>query len=181
MFCEIANSLTPSGKIWVFVETVFDSFEKIRRDLNERQPNIGQAQPACQRHCPDAYAALLIGSTFAWFTSTATTNVSNVTAGTLKVEIVNTDGSELENNIVNFVDKNGSSNILREPGVTFTTKEFKIQNAGNLAPKCKFQLGMNVTDANKALYNAITFYIAYKDATGTEETDKGILYVVKEL
>lgn len=126
-------------------------------------------------------AALLIGSTFAWFTSTATTNVSNVTAGTLKVEIVNTDGSELENNIVNFVDKNESSNILWEPGVTFTTKEFKIQNAGNLALKYKFQLGMNVTDANRALYNAITFYIAYKDATGTQETDKGILYVVKEL
>ena len=112
-------------------------------------------------------AALLIGTTFAWFTSTATTSVSNVTAGTLKVKIVNTDGSELENNTVNFVDKNGNSNILWEPGVTFTTKEFKIQNDGNLALKYKFQLGMNVTDANKALYNAITFYIAYKDATGT--------------
>lgn len=114
-------------------------------------------------------AALLIGSTFAWFTSTATTSVSDVTAGTLKVEIVNSDGSELENNTVKFVDKDGSSNILWEPGVTFTTKEFKIQNAGNLALKYKFQLGMNVTDANKALYNAITFYIAYKDANGTEQ------------
>lgn len=114
-------------------------------------------------------AALLIGSTFAWFTSTATTSVSDVTAGTLKVEIVNSDGSELENNTVKFVDKDGSSNILWEPGVTFTTKEFKIKNAGNLALKYKFQLGMNVTDANKALYNAITFYIAYKDANGTEQ------------
>lgn len=114
-------------------------------------------------------AALLIGTTFAWFTSTATTSVSDVTAGTLKVEIVNSDGSELENNTVKFVDKDGSSNILWEPGVTFTTKEFKIKNAGNLALKYKFQLGMNVTDANKALYNAITFYIAYKDANGTEQ------------
>lgn len=114
-------------------------------------------------------AALLIGSTFAWFTSTATTNVSSVTAGTLKVKIVNTDGSELENNTVNFVDKDGNSNILWEPGVTFRTKEFKVKNAGNLALKYKFQLGMNVTDANKALYNAITFYIAYKDANGTEQ------------
>ena len=114
-------------------------------------------------------AALLIGSTFAWFTSTATTSVSDVTADTLKVEIVNSDGSELENNTVKFVDKDGSSNILWEPGVTFTTKEFKIKNAGNLALKYKFQLGMNVTDANKALYNAITFYIAYKDANGTEQ------------
>ena len=68
-----------------------------------------------------------------------------------------------------------------EHGVTFTTKKFKIQNAGNLSLKYKLQLGMNVTDANKALYNAITFYIAYKDATGTQEADKGILYVVKEL
>ena len=114
-------------------------------------------------------AALLIGTTFAWFTSTATTSVSDVTAGTLKVEIVNSDGSELENNTIKFVDKDGSSNILWEPGVTFTTKEFKIKNAGNLALKYKFQLGMNVTDANKALYNAITFYIAYKDTNGTEQ------------
>lgn len=31
IFCEIANSLTPppGGKIWVFVETAFDSFEKL--------------------------------------------------------------------------------------------------------------------------------------------------------
>lgn len=114
-------------------------------------------------------AALLIGTTFAWFTSTATTSVSSVMAGTLKVEIVNLDGSELEDNTVKFVDKTGSSNILWEPGVTFTTKEFKIKNAGNLALKYKFQLGMNVTDENKALYNAITFYIAYKDANGTEQ------------
>lgn len=114
-------------------------------------------------------AALLIGSTFAWFTSTATTSVSSVTAGTLKVEILNSDDSELENNTVNFVDRDGNSNILWEPGVTFTTKEFKVKNAGNLALKYKFQLGMNVTDENKALYDAITFYIAYKDANGTEQ------------
>ena len=34
-------------------------------------------------------AALLIGSTFAWFTSTASTGVSKVEAGKLKVTLLN--------------------------------------------------------------------------------------------
>ena len=106
-------------------------------------------------------AALLIGTTFAWFTSTATTSVSNITAGSLGVEVVAEDGNNKVDSLA-WQQPTGHETdpVLWEPGVTFNTVKFKIKNTGNLALKFKLQLGMNVTDANRDLYNAITFYIA---------------------
>ena len=37
---------------------------------------------------------MLVGSTFAWFTDTATTAVNTIQAGTLKVDIVNESGTQ---------------------------------------------------------------------------------------
>lgn len=37
--------------------------------------------------------AMLIGSTFAWFTDTATTGVNKIVSGNLKVDIVSKEGT----------------------------------------------------------------------------------------
>ena len=37
---------------------------------------------------------MLIGTTFAWFTDTASTNVNKIQAGTLKVDIVDENGNK---------------------------------------------------------------------------------------
>ena len=39
--------------------------------------------------------SMLIGSTFAWFTDSATANVNTIQAGNLDVELVKADGSPL--------------------------------------------------------------------------------------
>lgn len=83
--------------------------------------------------------AMMLGTTFAWFTDTASTGVNKIQAGTLKVDIVDKNGVSLEGKSLNFVKAEGHENeeILWEPGVTYTTEPFKIVNKGNLALKYK--------------------------------------------
>lgn len=94
--------------------------------------------------------AMLIGTTFAWFTSTASTGVNKIESGTLKVDIVDAAGESIQNKTMSFVNKNESANILWEPGATFHTPVFKIKSLGNLALKYKLILN-GVTGTNKLL------------------------------
>ena len=80
--------------------------------------------------------AMLVGTTFAWFTDTASTGVNKIVAGNLKVDIVGaTTGNHIDS--LSFQNKDNSSSILWEPGVTFHTEGFRIKNDGNLALKWK--------------------------------------------
>ena len=116
---------------------------------------------------------MLVGTTFAWFTDTATANVNTIKAGTLKVDIVDKNGDTLvgAEKFLKFIDMNGSENILWEPGVTFRTQEFKIKNGGNLALKWKMSVNGGITkDGSNAsafdLLDVITFSVVTKDSTG---------------
>lgn len=100
--------------------------------------------------------ALLVGSTFAWFTDTASTGVNKIQAGTLKVDIVAADKDDAtgkypsltgEGSKLNFVKAEGAENesILWEPGCTYQTEGFRIQSKGNLALKWKVQINKSHT------------------------------------
>ena len=79
---------------------------------------------------------MLAGTTFAWFTDTASTGVNKIVSGNLKVDIVGaTTGKHIDS--LSFQNKDNSSSILWEPGVTFHTEGFRIKNDGNLALKWK--------------------------------------------
>lgn len=100
---------------------------------------------------------MLVGTTFAWFTDTATANVNKIQAGNLDVDIVDASGSSLEGKTLYFRDKNNKTNILWEPGATFNLDTFKIVNKGNLA--IKYEITVNgVTGSNKLL-KAIDFTV----------------------
>lgn len=92
--------------------------------------------------------SMLIGSTFAWFTDTATTGVNTITAGELGVALFmrNNESEEwvnAEGETLNFLraDAEGKlvadADVLWEPGATFKLPELKIVNNGNLALKYK--------------------------------------------
>ena len=83
---------------------------------------------------------MLVGTTFAWFTDTASTGVNKIVAGNLKVDIVDKNGVSLDGKTLSFVNKDNSEQILWEPGVTFHTEGFHIKNAGNLALKWKIAI-----------------------------------------
>ena len=88
---------------------------------------------------------MLVGTTFAWFTDTASTGVNKIVAGNLKVDIVDADNTNtsLNKGTLKFIQAVNESevrlveDVLWEPGATFFTQGFKIANNGNLALKYK--------------------------------------------
>ena len=91
---------------------------------------------------------MLVGTTFAWFTDTATANVNKIEAGKLDVELLDKDGNSVEGQTLSFVKAAGGAGqeILWEPGATYQLPELQIKNAGNLALKYK----INVSGAKVA-------------------------------
>ena len=85
---------------------------------------------------------MLVGTTFAWFTDTASTAVNKIVAGNLKVDIVDESGNTLvgAGKSLSFENANDNTDILWEPGATFHTEGFRIKNAGNLALKWKIAI-----------------------------------------
>ena len=107
--------------------------------------------------------SMLIGSTFAWFTDSATANVNTIKSGDLDVEIVKADGSKLEE-ALKWVAKDGRAQdkILWEPGCEYNLESFKIKNAGDLALKYKVVISGLTGDAT--LLEAIDFTVKVGDA-----------------
>ena len=119
--------------------------------------------------------AMLIGTTFAWFTDTASTAVNKIVSGNLKVDIIGADSdSHIEK--LNFTkaattDAEAGAEILWEPGCRYLTEGFRIANKGNLALKWKAQVNTGTTAANEGnfdLLDVIDFYLVTKAADGTE-------------
>ena len=119
--------------------------------------------------------AMLIGTTFAWFTDTASTGVNKIVSGNLKVDIIGANSdSHIER--LNFTkaattDAEAGAKILWEPGCRYLTEGFRIANKGNLALKWKAQVNKGTTTANEGnfdLLDVIDFYLVTKAADGTE-------------
>ena len=85
---------------------------------------------------------MLVGTTFAWFTDTASTGVNKIQAGNLDIEVEYRTSLERDwETLDNATDLFGAEGTLFEPGHTRVV-ELKIKNAGNLA--LKYKIGMNV-------------------------------------
>ena len=85
---------------------------------------------------------MLVGTTFAWFTDTASTGVNKIQAGNLDIEVeYRTTADSVWKTLDNADDLFGAEGTLFEPGHTRVV-ELKIKNAGNLA--LKYKIGMNV-------------------------------------
>ncbi len=103
--------------------------------------------------------AMLIGSTFAWFTDTASTGVNNIQAGNLKVGMYYEDGKVAPAE-ADWKDAEGQAIFdytLWEPGYT-VAKHIKIANEGSLA--LKYQLDFMLTGEIGKLAEVIDVYFA---------------------
>jgi predicted ribosomally synthesized peptide with SipW-like signal peptide len=98
-------------------------------------------------------AAMLIGSTFAWFTDTASTSVNSIKSGTLGVNLLQatawdgttgapTSWDTAEGKVLTFrtKDNRAAENILWEPGAEYKLPELKVENNGTLALKYKLEI-----------------------------------------
>lgn len=90
--------------------------------------------------------AMLIGTTFAWFTDTASTAVNKIQSGKLDVALeMSTDGvnwKSAEGQTLTFKtkDNRAADKILWEPGCTYELPQLRVVNNGNLALKYKIQI-----------------------------------------
>ena len=91
-------------------------------------------------------AAMLIGTTFAWFTDTASTGVNKIVAGNLDIELqmkgndgkwVNAEGKILPFLVKGEIPAEGTQ-ILWEPGCTYYVPQIRVLNKGNLAVKFEY-------------------------------------------
>ena len=86
---------------------------------------------------------MLVGTTFAWFTDTASTGVNKIQAGNLDVKLEYKNSEQ-----TTFVEANTNTKVFKdgalwEPGhVEYVV--LKISNAGNLA--LKYKLGINIAN-----------------------------------
>ena len=117
---------------------------------------------------------MLVGTTFAWFTDSASTAVNKIESGTLHVDIVDKDGNSLDGKTLSFKNVNGDTNILWEPGATFALDSFRIVNTGKLA--LKYKVIINGVNGNAKLLEAIDFFVKIGDAEKVALADwEGIL------
>ena len=119
---------------------------------------------------------MLVGTTFAWFTDTASTGVNKIVSGNLKVDIIG-ESSDSHVEKLNFkkaatTDAEAGAEILWEPGCRYLTEGFRIANKGNLALKWKAQVNKGTTAANEGnfdLLDVIDFYLV--TGTGENQTE----------
>ena len=113
---------------------------------------------------------MLVGTTFAWFTDTASTGVNKIVAGNLKVDIIGADSKDHVSmlNFTKAADAKGEE-LLWEPGCRYVTEGFRIANNGNLALKWKAQVNKGTTAPNEGnfdLLDVIDFYLVKDDKNG---------------
>ena len=116
---------------------------------------------------------MLVGTTFAWFTDTASTGVNKIQAGNLKVDIVDESNESLDGKTLKFIqavnetEKASVDNVLWEPGATFFTQGFRIANKGNLA--LKYKVVVSGTTGDTGLLKVMEFdVVSAMTKTGSE-------------
>ena len=104
---------------------------------------------------------MLVGTTFAWFTDTAKTNVNKIEAGKLDVALEmqkaggsweNAEGETL-NFLVNGAVPAQGTQILWEPGCTYELPKLRVVNNGNL--KIKYTIAITGINGDAKLNKAI--------------------------
>ena len=118
---------------------------------------------------------MLVGTTFAWFTDTASTSVNKIEAGKLDVDMVDTTGASLVGKTLSWqkADAGKSQEVLWEPGATYNLNAFRIVNKGSLA--LKYEITVNGVKGSSKLLEAIDFTATISNTTVALDSLKGAI------
>lgn len=136
--------------------------------------------------------AMLLGTTFAWFTDTAEVNVNTINTGKFDIDIVDATGTSIAApaataRALNFVRMDNTTttptetpitgDILWEPNATYRTETFKVVNNGDYAVKFVIadvfatHTASGAKDLTKVLHYTVYIdgdeYMTYDPATST--------------
>ena len=104
---------------------------------------------------------MLLGTTFAWFTDSATSKGNLIQTGNLDVELYQYDDAGTLAKITNTSAPAFGTDIIWEPGMT-VTKYFAVKNEGSIEAKIK--IALEVYDVTNDL-NEVMQYTITKNAT----------------
>ena len=129
---------------------------------------------------------LLIGTTFAWFTDTASTGVNKIQAGNLKVDLEVATAWDDNGNVTKWVSAEGKTlnfkaadgraadQILWEPGCRYKLPEIRVINNGNLA--LKYTVKVTGIEGDEKLNEVIDWTYSVSgaggDATASLDTER---------
>ena len=114
--------------------------------------------------------SMLVGSTYAWFTDTATTGVNKILAGNLDVKLMYSTDMQTWKEATEQT-KLFDDNALWEPGYTQVVY-LKVVNAGNLALKYETGFSKNYTSNRGKNKNGDWFRVDHYLKIGTVETEE---------
>ena len=114
--------------------------------------------------------SMLIGSTFAWFTDTASTAVNTIQSGKLDVVLEKFDEAKgewvtAEGETLKWITTDAVDNVLWEPGCTYKLPLLRVRNAGNLA--LKYEVEITGLKGDAKLLEVIEFTCLPTNATLT--------------
>ena len=97
-------------------------------------------------------AVTIVGTSYAWFTDTASTSGNKIQAGTLDVGLEKSIGAkwvDAEGQPLDLITVDGriADEIYFEPGATYELETIRVKNRGNLALKYKIVLNGLTGDA----------------------------------
>ena len=134
-----------------------------------RKSKLAKKALACSLLTILLSVTMFVGTTFAWFTDTASTSVNKIQAGTLDVvlEMKDTDDSWVyaEGKTLDFkkATDGATQTILWEPGCTYELPELRISNDGNLA--LKYMISITGIKGDAELNDVIEWTITIGDNT----------------
>lgn len=123
-------------------------------------------------------AIMLTGTTFAWFTDSASTAVNTIHSGTLDVELEMWDGEkwvDATNRVLKFLKSTNApedEKTLWEPGCTYELPQLRIYNNGDLA--LKYQLNITGILGDAKLNDVIVWSIDVQSGAATNSLDDDI-------
>ncbi len=111
---------------------------------------------------------MLMGTTFAWFTDTASVKVNTITSGTLEIALVDADGNPLPEKLefIKAADAAEGEKLLWEPGCTYELPAVYIKNMGNLA--IKYEVVVTGIEGDAELLDVIEWTVDYGYGDATE-------------
>lgn len=109
--------------------------------------------------------AMLLGTTFAWFSTTVSSTVSTVKSGSLKVDLIDAvSGKSLVGKSIEF---DSEEEIAWEPGLKCKLKAIAVENTGNI--DVKYEIKVVDISGDAALMDVLEFTNDAETLTGTLE------------
>ena len=111
--------------------------------------------------------AMLVGTTFAWFTDSVASGLNNIVSGNLDVELIRNGSVKVDDKVQLF-----NTVSLWEPGMV-AYENLSVKNAGNLA--LKYTLSINYANQNELnghkLSDVLQVAVVDQDVTGMTRED----------